>query len=77
VFDLQFTSREALLEGFRRAQEREAVDSCSLELEELRLRFFAPRVEAEALAHQIYLGGGLRWCSGHEFVPEKGGDVRL
>jgi len=67
VFDLQFTSREALLDGFRRAQERSAVDSCSLEIEELRMRFLAPRLDAEALAQQIYLGGGLRWCTGHEF----------
>lgn len=67
VFEMQFTSREALLDGFQRAQDRSAVDSCSLEIAELRMRFLAPRVDAEELAQQIYLQGGLRWCTGHEF----------
>jgi hypothetical protein len=66
VFDLRFTSRDSLLDGFRRAQDRSAVDSCTLEIEDLRMRFVAPRCEAEELAHRIYLDGGLCWCSGHE-----------
>lgn len=66
VFDLQFTDQPHLLDGFRRAQEREAVDSCTLEIDQLRMRLLAPRAEAEELAHRIYLDGGLRWCSGHE-----------
>ena len=65
IFDLQFTDRATLLDGFRRAQSREAVDSCTLEINQLRMRFVAPRADAEALARRIYLDGGLRWCSGH------------
>ena len=65
VFDLQFTSPATLLEGFRRVQDRAAVDSCTLELDQLRLRLVAPREEADHLAQRIYLDGGLRWCSAH------------
>jgi hypothetical protein len=68
IFDLQFTSEASLLEGFRRAQDRSAVDSCTLEVDSLRMRFLAPRTEAEELAQRIYLDGGLRWCSGHELL---------
>jgi hypothetical protein len=65
IYDLQFTDPGTLLDGFRRAQERPTVDSCTLEMDALRMRFVAPRVDAEDLAHRIYLDGGLRWCSGH------------
>ncbi len=65
VFDLHFTSEASLLEGFRRAQDRSAVDSCTLEIDQLRMRLIAPREDAQHLAQRIYLDGGLRWCSGH------------
>jgi hypothetical protein len=65
IFDLQFTSEQRLLEGFNRAQDRSAVDSCTLEIDSLRMRFVAPQTDAEELAERIYLDGGLRWCSGH------------
>mgnify|MGYP006185855329 CR=1 FL=1 len=66
VFDLHFTNRARLLDGFRRAQSCEAVESCALEIESLRMCFTAPRLEAEALNRRIYLDAGLRWCSGHD-----------
>ena len=66
VFDLQFTDAATLQAAFGRAQDRPAVDSCTLEPESLRMRFTAPAGEGEALAQRIYLDGGLRWCSGHE-----------
>ncbi len=72
VFDLHFTDRATLLDGFRRAQAREAVDSCTLEIDQLRMRFVAPRIEAEALTRRIYLDGGLRWCSGHDLSESEG-----
>lgn len=65
VYDLQFTDSATLLAGFQRAQDRSAVDSCTLEMDVLRMRFIAPRDEAEDLAYRIYLDGGLRWCTGH------------
>lgn len=72
VYDLQFTDQSTLYAGFRRAQERSAVDSCMLEIEQLRMRFLAPPQEAAELAHRIYLDGGLRWCSGHAITPAAG-----
>jgi hypothetical protein len=72
VYDLQFTDRSTLLAGFQRAQERSAIDSCTLEVEQLRMRLIAPRDDAEDLAQRIYLDGGLRWCSGH--LLEASGD---
>jgi len=65
VYDLQFTDPATLAAGFRRAQEASAVDSCTLEMDRLRMRFVAPREHAEELTRRIYLDGGLRWCSGH------------
>lgn len=65
VFDLQFTDSGAMEAAFQRAQDRSAVDSCTLEPDGLRMRFIAPNEEADELAHRIYLDGGLRWCSGH------------
>ncbi len=64
VFDLHFTTEASLLEGFRLAQDRPAMDSCTLEIDQLRMRLVMPRKEAEYLAQRIYLDGGLRWCSG-------------
>ena len=71
LFDLRFTNRARLLAGFRTAQGRESVDSCSLDIGRLRMSFVAPRQRAEALIQQIYLDGGLRWCSRHELAPPK------
>ncbi len=65
ILDLQFTSEASLLEGFRLAQDRPAVESCTLEIDQLRMRLVVPREEVERLAQRIYLDGGLRWCSGH------------
>ena len=65
IFELRFTDGGAMQAAFQRAQDRSAVDSCTLSPDELRMRFVAPDAEADALAHQIYLDGGLRWCTGH------------
>jgi hypothetical protein len=65
VFTLQFTSEASLLEGFRCTQDRSGVESCLLEIDQLRMRLIAPREEGERIAQRIYLDGGLRWCSGH------------
>lgn len=66
IFDLRFSNAATMQAAFQRAQERSAVESCTLDPEELRMRFVAPTGAADALAHRIYLDGGLRWCSGHE-----------
>ncbi len=65
TLDLHFTSEACLLEGFRLAQDRPAVNSCTLALDQLHMRLVVPREEVERLAQRIYLDGGLRWCSGH------------
>lgn len=65
VFDLRFTDVSTMQAAFQRAQERAAVDSCTLDPDELRMRFVAPNEEADDLAHRIYMDGGLKWCSGH------------
>jgi len=65
VFDLRFADAATLQAAFQRTQELSAVDSCTLDPDELRMRFVARDAEADELAHQIYLDGGLKWCSGH------------
>ncbi len=65
VFDLRFTDAASMQSAFHRAQDRSAVDSCTLDPDELRMRFVAPNDDADELAHRIYLDGGLKWCSGH------------
>ncbi len=65
ILDLQFTSEASLLEGFRLAQDRPAVESCTLEIDQLRMRLVVPREGGEHLAQRIYFYGGLRWCRGH------------
>ena len=74
LFDLRFKNRARLLAGFRIAQARESLDSCSLDVGRLRMCFVAPGERAEALVRQIYLDGGLRWCSRHELAPPKADD---
>ena len=74
LFDLRFSNRARLLAGFRAAQARETVESCTLDIGRLRMCFMAPREPAEALIGRIYLDGGLRWCSRHELVPPKADD---
>ncbi len=71
VFELRFTDTTAMQTAFQRTQDRSVIDSCTLDPEELRMRFVAPDDDADELAHRIYLDGGLRWCSGHELAPAK------
>lgn len=74
LFDLRFKNRATLLAGFRTAQGRESLESCTLDIGPLRMCFVAPGERAEALVRQIYLDGGLRWCSRHELGPSKADD---
>lgn len=60
-------SKRALLErAFERVLEARSVASCSVEPCLSRLRFVATRREGDALVEQIYLEGGLSWCSRHD-----------
>jgi len=65
IFDLRFSDSATMQAAFQCAQERSSVDSCTLDPQELRMRFMAPDEDADALAHRIYLDGGLCWCTGH------------
>jgi hypothetical protein len=65
IFDLRFTDAATMQSAFQRAQDRSAVDTCTLAPGELRMRFVARDAEADELAHKIYLDGGLKWCSGY------------
>jgi len=65
LFDAYFDSQAALAEAFRFVGEQPRVASCSLESEQLRLRYVLPEEDAPELAERIYQTGGLRWCTRH------------
>jgi hypothetical protein len=70
LFDLHFDSQAALLEAFQRVGDQPRLLSCSLETEDLRLRYVLPEEDAPALAERIYLSGGLLWCTRHVLPAE-------
>jgi hypothetical protein len=72
VYVLHLDGVGALTRAFDRVMDCEAVASCAIEPEALRLRFLAPARSAEALVHGIYLEGGLVWCSGHDVLAGRG-----
>ena len=43
----------------------------SVEWEDSRIRFMAPRDDALKLAERVYLDGGLLWCSRHDTAPSR------
>jgi hypothetical protein len=65
LYLLHFQDRSALHAAFDRVLGCEDVASCSVEPEQARIRFLATRSVGEALVAEIYLDGGLRWCSRH------------
>ena len=72
VYFLRFGNTTDLRRAFDRILDSPDVDSCIVEAEETRVRFFAPPAPAEKLIESIYEDGGLTWCSRHrlEKLPE-------
>ncbi len=68
VYVVYFTSPAFLQRAFGRVMDCPDVVSCAVEAEFGRLRFIAPTDAADALVARIYLEGGLRWCSRHDFT---------
>ena len=73
VYILRLADRSRLDWAFERVIDAREVASCSVEPELRRLRFLAPRRSAERLVENIYLEGGLEWCSRYE-MAELAGD---
>jgi hypothetical protein len=67
VYVLHLASRAHLERAFGRVLDAPSVVSCAVEPELERLRLVAPRAAAQALLHEIYLEGGLVWCSRHAY----------
>jgi hypothetical protein len=66
VYVLELRGAPALTRAFDRLMESRHVASCLIEPESGRIRFLAPAKAADALVEQIYLEGGLTWCSRHD-----------
>ena len=66
VYILRFGSAARLRGAFDRVLRSAHVASCSVESADARLRFLAPADAADALVEDIYLDGGLVWCSRHD-----------
>jgi hypothetical protein len=69
VYVLELRGASALTSAFDRVMESRHVASCLIEPESGRIRFLAPARAADALVEQIYLEGGLGWCSRHDLNP--------
>jgi hypothetical protein len=69
VYVLELRGASALTSAFDRVMESSHVASCAIEPESGRIRFLAPARAADALVEQIYLEGGLSWCSRHDLNP--------
>ncbi len=66
VYVLELRGVPALTRAFDRLMESSHVASCLIEPESGRIRFLAPAKAADALVEEIYLEGGLGWCSRHD-----------
>lgn len=66
VYILRFGNEARLQNAFDRVLESPHVASCMVESSEARIRFLAPAAAADALVEDIYLEGGLVWCSRHD-----------
>ena len=66
VYMLRFESPGSVSRAFERLMASSRIDGCLVEPKRGRLRFLAPRRLADRLVEQIYLEGGLIWCSRHD-----------
>lgn len=71
VYVLHLEGVGALTLAFDRVLDCEEVASCSIEPNDLRLRFVAPAKPAQRLVERIYLEGGLLWCSRHDLAETR------
>ena len=65
LYILHFGNHGDLSRAFDRVLASPDVDSCVVESESSRLRFFGAEAPAEKLVELIYQEGGLVWCSRH------------
>ena len=63
VFVLRFEDRAALQRAFIVTSDEHAIEGCSVEPEELRIRFLAPKETGAPLLERVYERGGLVWST--------------
>jgi len=68
VWQLQFDDSQGLEHAFQSLMDAEDLDDCSVESDELLIRFTGDIAHGEALVAGIYQMGALRWCSRHKIA---------
>ena len=66
VFVLRFEDRAALQRAFELIFDDDVVESCTVEPEELGIRFLAERDAGPAILERVQDAGGLAWCSRYD-----------
>ncbi len=65
VYILRFEHREAVERAFGLLYDEAAVSSCTIEPEELGIRFLADRKGGAPLLERVQDSGGLVWCKSY------------
>ena len=74
VFILHFENEADLSRAFDRILASPDVESCVVEADQTRVRFFAPAAPAGKLIERIYQDRGLLWCSRHGLRTQRAGE---
>jgi hypothetical protein len=74
VWQLEFEAKTGLEHAFQSLMQADDLDDCSVEPEDLMIRFTADIPHGQRLVATIYEMGELRWCSRHELQPGPSAD---
>jgi len=69
VWQLQLDGAKGLEHAFQSLMQAEDLDDCSVEPDDLSIRFTATAQRGRELVASIYELGELRWCSRHAIRP--------
>jgi len=73
VFVLRFEHRAAVERAFGLLYNETAVETCTIEPEELGIRFVATKAGGAPLLERVHESGGLVWCKQYPMDADGGG----